>query len=69
MHDPQEPHFTALKHILCYVCGTVTHGLQIFSSPSRELIDYSDAVWDGCPVTRRSTSGYCVFIGVNLLTL
>ncbi|GJX97569.1 ribonuclease H-like domain-containing protein [Tanacetum coccineum] len=31
------------------------------------LIAYSDADWAGCPATRRSTSGYCVFLGDNLL--
>nr|GEW35690.1 ribonuclease H-like domain-containing protein [Tanacetum cinerariifolium] len=41
MHDPRDPHFTALKSILRYV---------------------------GCPVTLRSTSGYCVFLGDNLLS-
>lgn len=24
--------------------------------------------WGGCPDTRRSTSGYCVFVGDDLLT-
>ncbi|GKC30987.1 ribonuclease H-like domain-containing protein, partial [Tanacetum coccineum] len=28
----------------------------------------ADADWDGCPTTRRSTSGYCVFLGNNLLS-
>ncbi|GJY45974.1 ribonuclease H-like domain-containing protein [Tanacetum coccineum] len=32
------------------------------------LIAYSDADWAGCPSTRRSTSGYCVFLGDNLIT-
>ncbi|GKC01420.1 ribonuclease H-like domain-containing protein, partial [Tanacetum coccineum] len=41
MHDPREPHLSALKRILRYA---------------------------GCPTTRRSTSGYCVFLGNNLLS-
>ncbi|KAL7592910.1 uncharacterized mitochondrial protein AtMg00810-like [Lactuca sativa] len=59
MHDPREPHFTALKRILRYVRGTLNHGLQIFSSHSRDIVAYSDVDWAGCPVTRRSTYGYC----------
>ncbi|GJW26574.1 ribonuclease H-like domain-containing protein [Tanacetum coccineum] len=47
MHDPREPHFSALKRILRYV---------------------RDADWAGCPTTQRSTSGYCVFLGNNLLS-
>ncbi|GJX55349.1 ribonuclease H-like domain-containing protein [Tanacetum coccineum] len=33
-----------------------------------DFVAYSDADWAGCPTTRRSTSGYCVFIGNNLLS-
>ena len=32
------------------------------------MIAYTDADWGGCPDTRRSTSGYCVFLGDNLLS-
>ncbi|GJZ35838.1 ribonuclease H-like domain-containing protein [Tanacetum coccineum] len=68
MHDPREPHFSALKRILRYVCGTLDYGLQLFSSSTTDLVAYSDADWAGCPTTRRSTSGYCVFLGNNLLS-
>ncbi|GKA27936.1 ribonuclease H-like domain-containing protein [Tanacetum coccineum] len=68
MHDPREPHFSALKRILRYVRGTLDYGLQLFSSSTTDLVAYSDADWAGCPTTRRSTFGYCVFLGNNLLS-
>ncbi|GJU50709.1 ribonuclease H-like domain-containing protein, partial [Tanacetum coccineum] len=51
MHDPREPHFSALKRILRYVQGTLDYGLQLFSSTTDSLIAYSDADWAGCPTT------------------
>ncbi|GJW13780.1 ribonuclease H-like domain-containing protein [Tanacetum coccineum] len=68
MHDPTEPHLTALKRILRYIQGTLDFGLQLYASSGSSLIAYSDADWAGCPATRRSTSGYCVFLGNNLLS-
>nr|GEU30356.1 ribonuclease H-like domain-containing protein [Tanacetum cinerariifolium] len=68
MHDPREPHFSALKRILRYVQGTLDYGLQLFSSTTDSLIASSDSDWAGCPTTRRSTSGYYVFLGNNLLS-
>ncbi|GKD05478.1 ribonuclease H-like domain-containing protein, partial [Tanacetum coccineum] len=68
MHDPREPHFFVLKRILRYVRGTLDYGLQLFSSSTTKLVAYSDSDWAGCPITRRSTSGYCVFLGKNLLS-
>ncbi|GKC47186.1 ribonuclease H-like domain-containing protein [Tanacetum coccineum] len=54
--------------VVVYVRGTLDHGLQLFSSTTTSLVAYSDADWAGCPTTRRSTSGYCVFLGNNLLS-
>ncbi|GJQ96014.1 ribonuclease H-like domain-containing protein [Tanacetum coccineum] len=68
MHDPREPHLIAMKRVLRYLRGTTDLGLQQFWSTTSQLIAYSDADWAGCPATRRSTSGYCVFLGDNLLT-
>ncbi|GKC63292.1 ribonuclease H-like domain-containing protein [Tanacetum coccineum] len=68
MHNPRDPHFTALKHILRYVRGTIDHGLQLHVLSTSQLTAYTDTDWAGCPVTRRSTSGYCVFLGDNLLS-
>ncbi|GKB69622.1 ribonuclease H-like domain-containing protein [Tanacetum coccineum] len=68
MHDPREPHFAALKRILRYVRGTMDFGLQLYASATTSLVGYTDADWAGFPSTCRSTSGYCVFLGDNLLS-
>ncbi|GJT05499.1 ribonuclease H-like domain-containing protein [Tanacetum coccineum] len=57
-----------MKHVLRYLRGTTDLGLQLFRSTTSQLIAYFDADWAGCPATRRSTFGYCVFLGDNLLT-
>ncbi|GKC06249.1 ribonuclease H-like domain-containing protein [Tanacetum coccineum] len=68
MHNPRESHLASLKRVLCYILGTLDHGLQLHVSSTSQLNAYTDVDWAGCPVTRRSTSGYCVFLGDNLLS-
>jgi hypothetical protein len=68
MHDPRIPHYNHVKRVLRYLKGTLDHGLHINSSSPNSLTAYSDADWAGCPNTRRSTSGFCVFLGNNLVS-
>jgi hypothetical protein len=68
MHDPREPHLAALKRILRYVRSTLDLGLLLRPSASTDLVVYTDADWVGCPDTRKSTSGYAVFLGNNLVS-
>jgi len=68
MHDPRAPHLAALKRILRYVRGTLDLGLLLRPSSSTDLVVYTDADWAGCPDTRKSTSGYAVFLGDNLVS-
>ncbi|CAJ2652014.1 unnamed protein product, partial [Trifolium pratense] len=68
MHDPKDGHMNALKRILRYIQGTLDYGLHLFKSSISGLVSYTDADWGGCPDTRRSTSGYCVFLGDNLIS-
>ncbi|XP_021822133.1 uncharacterized protein LOC110763616 [Prunus avium] len=55
---------TLVKRILRYIHGTLDHGLT-FTSGSWDLHAYSDADWASNVNTRRSTTGFVVFLGNN----
>jgi len=68
MHAPREPHLSAMKRILRYLRSTLDHGLLLRPSSPSELVVYTNADWAGCPDTRKSTSGFVVFLGSNLVS-
>jgi hypothetical protein len=68
MHDSREPHLMAMKRILRYLRGTPDFGSLLRRLSSSDLVIYTDADWADCPDTRRSTSGYAVFVGDNLVS-
>ena len=68
MHAPREPHLNLVKRILRYVKGTMDFSLHLSRSSTTSLTAYSDADWAGCPDTRRSTFGYCIYLGDNLVS-
>jgi hypothetical protein len=68
MHDPREPHLSVLKRILRYLQGTLDLGLHLSRTSPADLTIYTDADWAGCTDTRKSTSGYAVFLGDNLIS-
>ena len=49
-------------------CGTMDLGITLHASADTDLTAHSDADWAGCPDTRRSTSGYCVYLGPSLIS-
>ncbi|KAI5332829.1 hypothetical protein L3X38_022958 [Prunus dulcis] len=56
--------FQLVKRILRYIHGTLDHGLN-FTSGSWDLHAYSDADWASDVNTRRSTTGFVVYLGNN----
>ncbi|KAJ0526175.1 putative RNA-directed DNA polymerase [Helianthus annuus] len=80
MHAPTENHWAAVKRILRYLKGTVNYGLlfrhntgyqlQAFSDAkwASTLTAFSDSDWAGCPIDRRSTGGYAIYLGSNLIS-
>uniref|UniRef100_A0A2N9HWT0 Reverse transcriptase Ty1/copia-type domain-containing protein n=1 Tax=Fagus sylvatica TaxID=28930 RepID=A0A2N9HWT0_FAGSY len=68
MHQPGASHFQAVKRILRYLQGTLDYGLRLLSQSSLSLYGFSDADWAGCLDTRRSTTGYCIYLGANCIS-
>jgi histone deacetylase 1/2 len=68
LHAPTTAHWTAAKRILRYVHGTLKVGLTFQKSSSTLLSGFSDADWAGCLDDRRSTGGFAIFFGPNLIS-
>ncbi|MFS7923079.1 putative RNA-directed DNA polymerase [Helianthus anomalus] len=84
MHAPTENHWSAVKRILRYLKGTLDLGLLFRQSSGTNLHAFSDSHWHdtlvspvqayfdsdwaGCPVDRRSTGGYAIYLGSNLVS-
>jgi hypothetical protein len=56
-----------VKRILRYLQGTSTHGL-FYTSGALTVAAYSDSDYAGDPDDRRSTGGYCLYLGSNLVS-
>ena len=68
LNSPCEEHWNAVIRILKYVKGAPGKGLVYENKGHTQIVGYSDVDWAGSPTDRRSTSGYCVFIGGNLIS-
>ncbi|XP_019168374.1 PREDICTED: uncharacterized protein LOC109164073 [Ipomoea nil] len=68
MHKPTEEHWVSLKRVLRYVQGTQHLGLRLTPAPTPVVHAFSDSDWAGCSTDRKSTAGYAVFLGPNLVS-
>ena len=68
LQSPCDSHWDAVVRILRYIKGTLGQGVLYENRGHTQVVRYSDADWAGSPTNRRSTSGYCVFIGGNLIS-
>ena len=67
-HAPTTVHWTAAKRIVRYVKNTLSIGLNFSKSPSTLVSAFSDSDWAGSLDDRRSTGGFAVFFGPNLIS-
>ncbi|XP_047961834.1 uncharacterized mitochondrial protein AtMg00810-like [Salvia hispanica] len=67
MACPLDSHWKAVKRILRYLASSVGYGIHIQASHTN-LIAFSDSDWASDIDDRRSVTGYCVFLGKNLIS-
>lgn len=68
LHAPTTVHWAAVKRILRYLKQTSQLGLKIGKSTLLLVSGFSDSDWAGCLDDRRSTGGFAVFLGSNLVS-
>ena len=66
--NPKESHLFTVKRIIRYLKGTINLDLWYSKQSSLDLLGYTDADYGGCKIDRKSTSGTCQFLGVNLIS-
>ncbi|GJR61296.1 uncharacterized mitochondrial protein-like protein [Tanacetum coccineum] len=67
-HNPRTPHLTALQRVFRYIKLCPGQGIYFPASNNLELITYCDSDWASCQTTRRSVSGYAIFLGNSLIS-
>lgn len=68
MASPRQPHWEAALHVLRYLKHNPGQGLFYNSSSNFNLAAYCDADWAACSHTRKSVSGFVIFIGDSLIS-
>ncbi|XP_070035906.1 secreted RxLR effector protein 161-like [Nicotiana tomentosiformis] len=68
MNSPCDSYWDAVVRIIQYIKFAPGKGLLFEDRGHEHIIGYSDVDWAGLPFDRRSTSGYCVLVGGNLVS-
>ena len=68
MVDPQRVYWTAAKHILRLIIGTVEYGLVYERRGSVQLAGFTYADWVICVEDWKSTLGCCINIGSGVVS-
>ncbi|RVX09717.1 Retrovirus-related Pol polyprotein from transposon RE2 [Vitis vinifera] len=68
LQSPCDSHWDAVICILRYIKSTPDQGVLYKNRGHTQVIGYTDSDWVDSPTDRCSTSGYCVFIGGNLIS-
>lgn len=67
LQSPTNTHWTSAKRILRYLQGTISMSLLFKRGNNLSIVGYCDADWASAS-DRKSTTGYCIFVGGNLVS-
>nr|KYP61042.1 hypothetical protein KK1_023466 [Cajanus cajan] len=66
--SPTDIHFRDVFRVLRYLKKSLGAGIFLSSSSSLQLKGFSDSDWAGCVETRRSVTGFSVYLGDSLIS-
>jgi hypothetical protein len=66
--NPTEDHLQKALYIVCYLIGTKSLCIKYDGTSKTGFVAYSDTDWAGDHETRRSTSGYAIFLGDGIVS-
>jgi hypothetical protein len=65
---PRVPHLQAAHHLLRYLKATTGQGIFFPAVPNLKVSAYVDADWGSCLDSRKSTTGFCIYLGHALIS-
>ena len=63
MNKPREEHWLAALKLVRYLKGTLGQGILLRADSQKHITGWCDSDWGGCPLSRRSLTGWFVQFG------